>query len=480
MARKRQRGSVVLLAALMLAGLFAAALVLQFAGALAARDRDLATERALAEAREALLAYAAQRPLDDGVGPGRLPCPDADDDGWAESTCGSLAGDTGQEARLGRLPWKTLGLADLRDGDGERLWYAVSTRYKGLLNCAASAACVDLTPDTALGTITVRDPSGYLVHDGTRSDPYDPQPGGAAAVVLAPGAALERADGHVQHRECAPPGCEPGGRCATTPPRLAARCDPRNYLDLAVGIEDNAGFHDRSDAAGRPGNRDGFIAGPVLDAGRGRAVNDRLVALGYDDVMPRVMARVGAEVGRCLRLYAAGTGHGGRLPWAAPACGGPVDATRTTFGRVPEPPFEATRASDPSLAETWPAACILGQPQGSWWKRWRPFAFYALAERARPDAPPGLDCAASSCLAIHDRSGAVAVPAASFVVAVGGAPLALPGRLQRHDRAGTAHWLEPPHADPEAADEGCAPRSPPPFARAPRQSGFNDVVVAGP
>jgi hypothetical protein len=33
----------------------------------------------------------------------------------------------GQAERLGRLPWKTLGLPDLRDGDGERLWYAVSS-----------------------------------------------------------------------------------------------------------------------------------------------------------------------------------------------------------------------------------------------------------------------------------------------------------------------------------------------------------------
>ena len=49
---------------------------------------------------------------------GDLPCPDRDDDGDADAVPGC---DTAALA-LGRLPWKTLGLPDLRDGDGERLW----------------------------------------------------------------------------------------------------------------------------------------------------------------------------------------------------------------------------------------------------------------------------------------------------------------------------------------------------------------------
>ena len=76
-----------------------------------------ASERALAVAQEALVAHATGRPIDEAVGPGYLPCPDLDDDGWAESTCGSQDGHTGQAQRLGRLPWKTLGIPDLRDGD---------------------------------------------------------------------------------------------------------------------------------------------------------------------------------------------------------------------------------------------------------------------------------------------------------------------------------------------------------------------------
>src|SRR5438105_5032007 len=208
-----------------------ALLALDQASALVHAQRDRLTDRALAEAREALLAYAADRAINAIVGPGYLPCPDLDDDGWAESTCGSLDGTSGQAQRLGRLPWKTLGLPDLRDGYGERLWYAVSSKYKGLLNCGVSRACLDLSPDSALGTITVRDASGVVLHDGTVAESYRANEGGAVAVVFAPGAPLARADGTPQVRDCAPGECDDNGRCTTEPAQRAARCDPGNYLD---------------------------------------------------------------------------------------------------------------------------------------------------------------------------------------------------------------------------------------------------------
>jgi hypothetical protein len=137
----RLHGFTLVLVLLLLAASACALLSFELATSGAAMRRDTIGERALAQAREALIAYAADRPISASVGPGYLPCPDLDDDGWAESTCGSLAGESGQASRLGRLPWKTLGLPDLRDGHGERLWYAVSTKHKGLLNCGASRAC---------------------------------------------------------------------------------------------------------------------------------------------------------------------------------------------------------------------------------------------------------------------------------------------------------------------------------------------------
>lgn len=349
-----QRGFVAWLAAALL-GAGALLLVVLNAMPAASARREAASERALAQAREALVVHAAERPPVTGVGPGFLPCPDLDDDGWAEATCGSLAGDRGQAERLGRLPWKTLGLPDLRDGHGERLWYAVSTRYKGLLNCAASPACVEMTPATALGTITVRDRDGRILQDGRLADA---DRGGAAAVVIAPGPPLSRLasaafPAREQRRECPPPECDPGGRCASDPPQAAARCDPANYLDLAPASrsgEDNAAFHDRSDAA-RGANADGFIQGLVHDASGSVAVNDRLAVLTPRDLMPRVMRRVALEAAHGLAAEAAA--RGGRYPAPEPAC------LPAPYGRIPE-----------ATLDGWPA----------WWPVWSPFVLYAPGE----------------------------------------------------------------------------------------------------
>lgn len=395
--RKSQGGVALMIAAIVLAIAAGAMLVAQ-ASSFFSSGRGQASERALAQAREALLAHASDRPITAIVGPGFLPCPDLDDDGWAESTCGSLSGDRGQDDRLGRLPWKTLGLPDLRDGHGERLWYAVSTRYKGLLNCAASAACVDHTPATAFGTITVRDSSGRVMHDGTLADG---ERGGAAAVIIAPGPPLAREAGsgaREQRRECATGDCDAHGRCIATPPRRAARCDPANYLDLAPperSGEDNADFRDRSDA-GRALNGNGFIQGPVADSGGRIAVNDRLAVVAYADVMPRVTRRVGLELSQCLALYASRPENSGRLPRASPACPGVG-----TAGRIPDAAFEVAHGMLDDL---------------SWWRVWKPFALYAPST----GATTGADCASSGdCLEVADAEGRVIAEGRRAAIVVG-------------------------------------------------------------
>jgi type II secretory pathway pseudopilin PulG len=220
MSPRTRRGFMLVLATLLLLACACAIVSFELASRGAAARRETASDHAIAQAREALIAYAADRPINASVGPGYLPCPDLDDDGWAESTCGSMSGESGQESRLGRLPWKTLGLPDLRDGHGERLWYAVSSKHKGLLNCGASRACLDMSPDAAIGTITVRDSSGTVIHDGTSTDLYAVDRAGALAVVFAPGPPLN------QRRECAPGECD--ARDAVSPirpraPRSATR-----------------------------------------------------------------------------------------------------------------------------------------------------------------------------------------------------------------------------------------------------------------
>ena len=538
----RCRGIAVLLPTL---ALFLAAFALVAASVLKpAAERDRVSDRALAQAREALVAYAADRPITAWVGPGYLPCPDTDDDGWAEATCGSQSGDSGQDQRIGRLPWKTLGLPDLRDGYGERLWYAVSSKHKGLLNCAPSRACLDMSPDAALGTISVRDASGTLLHDGTSTDLYAPHRGGAAAIVLAPGPPLVRAgSAAAQRRECGPSECDPSGKCVADPPQRAARCDPRNYLDVAPGREDNAAFVDRNDAAGRGRNIDGFILGPVMHPDGSIAVNDRVAVIGYQDLMPRVTKRVALEVAQCLRFYASRPENGGRLPWPTPTCRQPLadpalawaDGRDVLFGRVPDTPFARTReASAGQMLERWwrheprspeghaelptrDQACRIafepaddgprrrlsagtpaeegrtaGLAENAWWTYWKPFVFYALAPDARPQPFPSPGCT-GGCIEVREAGGAVIASGKAFAVLVAGAPLDLPRMPQRHGAGlGDArHWLEDANAGLERANPNppapeCAlePRAPCAgclhVTSAPAGALFNDALATAP
>jgi type II secretory pathway pseudopilin PulG len=81
------------------------------------------TAKALASARDALIAFAVSVP--DSARLGDLPCPATDySTGIAASTCNTTA------SRQGYLPWNTLGLPDLRDGTGAPLLYAVSNVFK--------------------------------------------------------------------------------------------------------------------------------------------------------------------------------------------------------------------------------------------------------------------------------------------------------------------------------------------------------------
>jgi type II secretory pathway pseudopilin PulG len=221
------------------------------------------TADALAQAKAALIGYAtAATPngSDLDVRPGDLPCPDNHpvndlDVGMPTTPCSSNA--------LGRLPWKFLGLPDLRDGSGERLWYAVSSNYKN------NPRTPELNSDT-YGTITVRDSNGTVVNNGTNST-------AAIAVVIAPGSPLTRQDGITQnHTE-------------------SGYTDPKNYLDIANG-EDNAEFSDNSPV-------DGFIQGEIRDSNGNIILNDKLIPVTYGDLMPLIEKRVAGELGVALNIF---------------------------------------------------------------------------------------------------------------------------------------------------------------------------------
>lgn len=133
------------------------------------RQRD-ETQQILRQAKDALIAWSAARP--DSVappvpGPGHLPCPDDNNDGVSNTvSCGTAA------TRTGRLPWNTLGLPDLRDSSGERLWYAVSRCF------------LERTPDVFCSYAVNSDTQGQLTVTGLTPA------SNVVAIIFAPGPAL--------------------------------------------------------------------------------------------------------------------------------------------------------------------------------------------------------------------------------------------------------------------------------------------------
>lgn len=126
---------------------------------------DQRTATALQAAKQALIAYALGADPNTAAKPGILPCPDRTGNDAIADTC------TTQARRIARLPWNTLGIADLRDGANEPLWYAVSNSFR------TSSTTTPVNSDTN-GDYTIQDSSGNTVMTGV------------IAVIMAPGAAL--------------------------------------------------------------------------------------------------------------------------------------------------------------------------------------------------------------------------------------------------------------------------------------------------
>ena len=123
-------------------------------------DQARKTNAALAIAKQALIASAASNVNH----PGALPCPDIDNDGLRDLAAGGVGACT---ALFGRLPWKTLGLPDVRDAGGERLWYMLSANFQDI-------SAIPINSDTG-GQISI---SGTITANGI------------VAVLFAPGSAI--------------------------------------------------------------------------------------------------------------------------------------------------------------------------------------------------------------------------------------------------------------------------------------------------
>lgn len=390
------------------------------------------TQAILTEAKEALIAYASSVYPVGNNRPGDLPCPDTNNDGKKELSCGNANGSTGQAARLGRLPWKSLGLADLRDASGERLWYAVSNNFK------ENTRRLPLNSDTT-GTIQVADSAGNSIPN-------------VIAVIIAPGPPLQRLNGAViQDRS------------------PAGENNPANYLD-ETATEDNADFTDSA--------TNGFVSGIVRDAQGRILVNDGMLLITYNDLMPLLEKQVASTVLNCLTSYAAYSDamndNWGRYPWpagmASSATGNHKDTSGTLFGRIPdlmchtggegvsEIACNPIVGTNPQMLSSWGLVpgCTLND---AWFKQnWREQVFYAIADAYKPGT--GVP-ACGTCLTVGSTTGV------KVAVFVGRQTLSAQNRSNSVDKAVIGNYLEDENA---TAYDGI-------FANNAISTTFNDLLV---
>lgn len=288
-----QRGQAIFLTALIvLMGVGAALFATLSSTSVSIANRQAEHDaRMLAQVKEALIAWSAARtPTASNLDarPGELPCPDTDNNGYAENddnndgvdTTGCVAG------AIGRVPWKTLGIPEPRDSTGETLWYAVSGNFR-IYRSSGTASHIYTSPITSdtLGTLTV--------YQNSTASTLTSQ---AAAVLFAPGLALSAQDrSTTATMSCsAPSGTYLRNQCAS------------NYLETLGGVNNAA-------------NNGPYIQGPSSSS-----FNDRVLAITNADLMPLVEQRVAREMVAYLNAYKAATSTSllfitlspGVYPWA--------------------------------------------------------------------------------------------------------------------------------------------------------------------
>jgi hypothetical protein len=272
-------------------------------------ERDRVTVEALAQAKEALVAYAMSSENNSSElqpRPSNLPCPDTDAPGT--SGYGDEQGSCAPGA-IGRLPWKSLGIPEPVDSDGEPLWYAVSGNF-----LRRSMNGNVLNSDTA-GTLGVYASNGATLLTST-SDM-------AVAVIFSPGKIVD-----------------PQQRGSDSEKTTAS-----NYLETGPNNRNNA----------NPG-------GPFIAADKTAAFNDRLVYIKASQLHHAIGRRVAGELGSLLNAYYAAWGaFPFAVPFVSPASAIYSGSSGTYHGLAPLDPLLGGTASLPA----WNAAPSISFSDGA-------------------------------------------------------------------------------------------------------------------
>jgi type II secretory pathway pseudopilin PulG len=415
--RGKQGGAALLVILLLLIVGIAAILINSLSTSSIKNSRQANTDAALAQAKDALIGYAATYgDTHSGNVLGYLPCPDTDGNNGLQmegseetgggSTCSPSNPANIDVSVVGRLPWKTLGLPVLRDSDGECLWYAVSGTYKdnpktGLMNWDTDGQLQAYSADGTLLT-----PAGNQV----------------VAVIFAPGAAQSGQDRTDPSTPPVAPVC--GGNYTAsnyldneTVPVPGITVHGINNADIAIGKFIQP--HDHRD-----------INGNIL-----LTMNDQMVFITKQDIWNAIQKRTDfqstdpainplrkltQQVATCLRHYAYQNSvcstrcPNDTLPWAGTLSLSDYtdntqynDTSGIYAGRVPYlvgtsngPPGNplATLMNPTSCGAAWTATV------DAWWNNWKDHLFYALAGDFKPASNGSHHCAFAACLVVRTPS----------------------------------------------------------------------------
>lgn len=388
-SKPTEQGWVVLLAVLAML-----AITIAFLGAAANNnsaklERKDITAAALAQAKAALLAYTISRD-DEGGGsrPGEFPCPtivgpDDPNYGLANFSCAS-------SPRIGRLPWRTLGIPEPIDAYGESLWYSLSGNFKPSTSVAINS--------NSLGQLVVY-----------QADETSPLVSQAVVVIFAAGPPIAG-----QSRSAAT------ALCSTTGTAIAQNICASNYLETYSG-KNNAT------------NSGPYTLGKITDN-----FNDRVALITTSDFIPKIEDRIASSLTLTLKTYYQATGF---YPYAAyyrdikkltnNKAASQIEqancADGVFSGRLPEYINEISFSPAPpnlpcaTYSQGWPALGASGAlPVWFFKNNWNTTVFYAVAKQyvvggSKTCVVPG------DCLKVE---GDIAVQGVQAVIILPGIPLA--------------------------------------------------------
>ena len=379
-------------------------------------ERSKITHKAMAQVKDALIGFAAANRVR-----GYLPCP-ADPsmvgtatEGEAMLSCNSNA------LRIGRVPWRSLGIDDLKDGAGESLWYAVSANF--------TMDALTINSDVSVPTLSVNGATQYV------------------AIIFSPGSAL----GAQRRGATVSP-------CATISGMLREDYCAANYLDI--------------DSASGISNSD---ADTTFTQFKSDTFNDALLTISQDQFFGTVEKRVMQQVSACLLRYAKISSNK-TFPWAH-QLNPTVDPGNKSLTYQDDLGIRIGRIPDSLVSSgfSWGGAdCPLSSlcpvsgscpPNKNWLKDWRELVFYAVSTEY---APGGTGSPNPGTLSVNGASNVKAV------IFLARPPLASQTRSGAADKNASSNYLEGNNAANYSAP------GPGPFESKPATASYNDrtLIVA--